>query len=160
MGEYSEDQKDIVRGIVKPFNRLLLFLGAIVLVVLIYTINPDFFTFLDSEDKGEVTELKEVIDEEDLIENGIHVSSGLIVDEGYELVLNTCGSCHSFKLVTQNKGNAEDWRDAIHWMQETQKLWDLGPTEDPIVNYLAKNYGPVESSRRANLENIEWYELE
>jgi hypothetical protein len=62
--------------------------------------------------------------------------------------------------VTQNKGNAEDWREAIHWMQETQKLWDLGATEDPIVNYLAKNYGPVESSRRTNLENIEWYELE
>ena len=160
MGEYSEDKKDIVSGIVKPFNRLLLALGTIVLVVLIHTINPCLFTFLDSEGKGEITELKEVIEEKDLIENGIHVSSGLIVDEGYELVLNICGSCHSFKLVTQNKGNAEDWRAAIQWMQETQKLWDLGSTEGPIVNYLAKNYGPVESSRRANLKNIEWYELE
>lgn len=160
MGEYSEDQKDIVSGIVKPFNRLLLALGAIVLVVLIHTINPGLFSFLDSEGKGEVTELEEVIEEKDLIENGVHVSSGLIVDEGYELVLNTCGSCHSFKLVTQNKGNADDWRAAIQWMQETQKLWDLGATEEPIVNYLAKNYGLVESSRRDNLKNIEWYELE
>jgi hypothetical protein len=160
MGEYSKDQKDLIEGVLKPFNRLLLFLGAIVLVVLIYTINPDFFKFLDSEDKGEITELKEVIDADDLIENGIHISSGLIVDEGYELVVNTCGSCHSFKLVTQNKGNKEDWRDIIHWMQKTQKLWDLGPTEDPIVIYLAKNYGPTQESRRSNLTNIQWYELE
>ena len=45
-------------------------------------------------------------------------------------------------------------------MQETQELWDLGNNEAPILDYLAKHYGPENKGRRENLEDIEWYELE
>jgi hypothetical protein len=47
-------------------------------------------------------------------------------------------------------------------MQETQGLWDLGDQEKTILDYLAANYAPEESSRRANLDMdaIEWYILE
>ena len=96
---------------------------------------------------------------EELVEDGIHLKSGLIVDKGYELVLNNCGACHSYKLVTQNSASADGWTETIRWMQETQKLWDLGENEVLIVAYLAKNYGVKKASRRLPLDKVEWYEL-
>lgn len=91
--------------------------------------------------------------------DGIHVESGLIAEQGYELVLQNCGACHSYKLVTQNRATEEGWLDMIRWMQKTQKLWDLGENEAGIIAYLGKHYGPLKKGRRANLTNIEWYEL-
>lgn len=94
------------------------------------------------------------------IENGIHLRTGFVEDEGLMLVVQHCTSCHSAKLVTQNRMGKEQWKATIRWMQETQNLWDLGKNEEAIVNYLAKNYAPVKEGRRKNLENIDWYELE
>lgn len=98
-------------------------------------------------------------DDPNRIENGIHVRSGLIVDKDYELVVNNCGACHSYKLVVQNRANEAGWTASIRWMQKTQKLWDLGENEAKIVAYLAKNYGSKEVNRRENLKDIVWYEL-
>lgn len=100
--------------------------------------------------------------EQDKIENGIHMATGLKVAEGWELVRTTCTACHSAALVTQNRATYEGWEDMIRWMQATQGLWDLGDTEPKILEYLANNYAPDESGRRANLdvEEIEWYILE
>ena len=95
----------------------------------------------------------------DIIEKGIHVASGLIAAEGFELVQQNCGGCHSYKLVTQNKNTRDGWLETIRWMQETQKLWDLGENENPLLDYLAANYGPEETGRRKQLEIAEWYEL-
>lgn len=89
----------------------------------------------------------------------IDPSNGLIVDENYTLVEQNCSACHSLKLVTQNKASREGWKDIIVWMQETQKLWDLGENEPLILEYLAKNYANTKTGRRLNLDNIEWYEL-
>jgi len=157
MSEYSPENIKYAKGVVKYFNRLLALIGVLIIFIIIQLVNP---SLLKPRSKGELTQLTEEVDADNLIENGIHVSSGLIVDEGYELVLNTCSGCHSLKLVTQNKGNKADWKEVIVWMQETQKLWDLGSTEGPIIAYLAKNYGQSKKGRRMNLENIEWYELE
>ena len=46
--------------------------------------------------------------------------------------------------------------------RDTMKLQDLGDLEDPILEYLAKNYYPEASGRRKPLDQnkIEWYELE
>ena len=160
MSDFSENKKEAVKKVVRHYNRLLFFSGLIVLFVVIQIVTPNLFNNAVDKDKGEIVAFVVEEVDEDLIENGVHVASGLIVDEGYELVLNSCGGCHSLKLVTQNHGNEQDWVDIIRWMQETQKLWDLGSAEEDIVKYLAKNYGPKEKSRRANLKNIEWYELE
>lgn len=94
-----------------------------------------------------------------LIENGIHVRTGLIDDEGLMPVVANCTACHSAQLVTQNRMNRERWNATIRWMQETQNLWDLGDNQEIIVNYLVKNYPPTEKGRRENLKNIEWYDL-
>jgi hypothetical protein len=98
----------------------------------------------------------------DRVEDGIHLETGLIAAEGWETVRATCTACHSAKLVTQNKATRDGWKNMIVWMQETQGLWDLGDQENAILDYLAANYAPEESSRRANLdmEAIEWYLLE
>ncbi|MBL4715287.1 MAG: monoheme cytochrome C [Bacteroidia bacterium] len=96
---------------------------------------------------------------EDKVENGIDLSTGLIADEGYKMVKQQCISCHSSKLIIQNRATKEGWTNIIQWMQETQNLWDLGKNEEIIVNYLAKNYAPDEQGRRKPLENIDWYVL-
>lgn len=87
-------------------------------------------------------------------------ATGLIVDDGMNLVIAHCTGCHSAKLVTQNQFDKDGWIRVIRWMQDTQNLWDLGESEEAIVTYLAKNYSPKGKGRRAPLTGIEWYELE
>jgi hypothetical protein len=101
-------------------------------------------------------------DDYDKVVDGIHVQTGLIYAEGFEIVRATCTACHSAKLVTQNRATREGWVQMIRWMQETQGLWDLGKNEVVIVDYLAKYYAPEEVGRRANLDiaAIEWYILD
>ena len=93
---------------------------------------------------------------------GIHQPTGLVAEQNYELVLANCISCHSASLITQNRMDAKGWRKTIRWMQETQKLWDLGDNTDKIIAYLADNYAPKETGRRKNLklEKDDWYRLE
>lgn len=102
----------------------------------------------------QVSENEEIVD-------GKHVATGLVDDQGLNLVIAHCTGCHSAKLVTQNRFNREGWIRVIRWMQETQNLWDLGESETAIVDYLTKNYSPdITGTRRAPLSEIEWYELE
>lgn len=98
------------------------------------------------------------LDSADVVD-GIHQPTGLIIDTGVEDVMVTCGACHSLSLVTQNRATREGWKDIIVWMQETQKLWDLGTKEDVILDYLAKNYAPEDEGRRRTLVIEEWYSL-
>ena len=102
---------------------------------------------------GQEPPISEVVD-------GIHVETGLIDAPGLQLVIQNCTNCHSSKLISQNRMNMAGWSSTIKWMQETQNLWDLGDSEAAILKYLAANYAPKKKGRRANLENIEWYELE
>ena len=99
--------------------------------------------------------------DENRIENGIHVRTGLIEAEGLmTVVVNNCTNCHSSKIIIQNRMNAERWNATITWMQETQNLWNLGKNQEVIVNYLVTNYPPTKKGRRENLSNIDWYVLE
>lgn len=98
----------------------------------------------------------------DLIENGIHVKTGLIADQHLDLVITRCTSCHSAQLITQNRATRDGWKEMFIWMQKTQGLVDLGDAEPKLLDYLAKNYAPEHIGRRANLDisNIDWYVLE
>ena len=91
---------------------------------------------------------------------GKDTETGLIVDTHWELVKGSCVSCHSAKLITQNRMSRAGWETTIRWMQETQNLGNLYDNEPKILDYLAKNYAPKQRGRRPKLENIEWYELE
>lgn len=97
------------------------------------------------------------------IVNGKDLTSGLIAQGDYELVRNTCTACHSSSLILQAHFSRQTWIEKIRWMQANQKLWDLGSTEKPILDYLEKFYGPDSASvalRRPPLKNIEWYTLD
>jgi len=93
--------------------------------------------------------------------NGIHLATGMIYDDNFEIVRAACTSCHSAKLVTQNRATREGWKQMIRWMQATQGLPDLGKNESKILDYLAKNYAPTDVGRRKILDQdeIEWYVL-
>ena len=97
----------------------------------------------------------------DKVVDGIHVRTGFHADPNLQVVISACTSCHSSKLVTQNRATRTGWETMIRWMQATQGLPDLGDNEPVILDYLAKYYAPKAAGRRANLdlEKIEWFIL-
>ena len=144
----------------KLYRLLMLFFVLFVMVsggLMYYMYNPDMLDFNSNEDTIAVAPVEV---DEDLIENGIHVRTGLIDADGLMTVVNNCTNCHSAKLVTQNRMTAERWDATIKWMQETQNLWDLGGNQEIIVNDLVTNYPPIAKGRRMILTDINWYELE
>ncbi|EDK29884.1 monoheme cytochrome c, putative [Vibrionales bacterium SWAT-3] len=71
---------------------------------------------------------------------GVDKSSGLIMAPGWELVKGQCNACHTSLIVAQNSGTLEQWRETIQWMVDTQGLWDLSDTWDPVLDYLSTYY--------------------
>ena len=99
--------------------------------------------------------------DENAVVKGIHLATGMAYDQNFEIVRAACTSCHSAKLITQNRATREGWKQMIKWMQATQGLPDLGKNEPIILNYLAKHYAPTKTGQRKNLniDEIEWYAL-
>ena len=147
---------------VRHLNRLVAASLVIVAVALVNIIAPDTaekWWGPELEQVAPMAEAPEAVSDT-LIVDGIHVASGLVVDDGFVQVKATCLACHSAKLVTQNRATRDGWKKMIRWMQETQNLWDLGTNEDIILDYLAKHYAPDEAGRRPNLPPPTWYVLE
>ena len=134
-------------------------LGIFACILLIFIVDPSLSSFTDEPDKTNYTNITQDQDW-DKIENGIHLRTGLIAADGLMETVNNCTNCHSAKLVTQNRMTAQRWAATIVWMQETQNLWDLGPNQEIIINYLVTNYPVANKGRRQALQNIDWYELE
>jgi len=155
--DQHEAFRNSVKAIYKGFVVLFLFIGMVALVIGYTMLDPEGKLFGTSSSEA-YTAVQEIDD--DLIENGVHVRTGLVDGEGLMTVVNNCTNCHSAKLVIQNRMNEERWAATIDWMQRTQNLGDLGANEAIIINYLVANYPPQEDGRRRNLTNIEWYELE
>jgi len=81
---------------------------------------------------------------------GIDPATGFKMTGDWELVRGNCTACHSAKLITQQRGTAQQWLTMIRWMQKKQNLWHFDPvTEDRIITYLAENYPPEAARRRA-----------
>ena len=152
------DQEQFRQGVKKLYRFLMLFITGFVLaagLIVGYIYDPNFL----EPRKDQVVVIAPVEEDEDRIENGIHLRTGLVDAEGLMTVVNNCTNCHSSKLVTQNRMSAERWNATIKWMQETQNLWDLGKNQEIIVNYLVTNYPPKDKGRRMILTDIDWYEL-
>lgn len=111
--------------------------------------------------KSQERRIQAEADNWDLVKNGIHVKTGLKADKNIKMIIGSCTSCHSAKLITQNRATRQGWKNMIVWMQETQGLQDLGTKEPIILDYLAKHYAPTEVGRRANLDlsEVKWYIL-
>ncbi|SDE24280.1 hypothetical protein SAMN05421636_10481 [Pricia antarctica] len=129
---------------------------ALVSGIVIFYLNHDD---IDSDENGEKQYTTFSDDDPNRIENGIHVRTGLTDAPGLQETVANCTSCHSAKLVMQNRMSAERWHATIRWMQETQNLWPLGANEAIIVNYLTTNYPPKNKGRRETLVGVDWYEL-
>jgi len=82
----------------------------------------------------------------------IDPATGLKMTGDWEIVRAHCIACHSSKLITQQRGTAQQWLTMIRWMQNKQNLWQFDPaTEEKIISYLADNYPPSDAQRRAAL---------
>jgi len=143
----------------KELDKLYKLLNKCIVVFIIYSVfafyylfNPKSFEHLNPKPTNNV-----YVDHS--IENGIHVSTGLIDADGLMTVVDNCTNCHSAKLIMQNRMTKEGWNNSIKWMQETQNLWDLGEDQKTIVNYLVTNYPPKPIGRRAPLMETKWYKL-
>ena len=166
MEDFEELKKQALKQAKWAINISVVSVSVLLLFMLQRAILPDLFVAKETEEFV-VTNDGPVPNEPPFfgldsteVENGVHIPTGLIMDEGVLEVSRTCGACHSLDLVTQNRADREGWKEIIVWMQETQKLWDLGENEPIILDYLSKNYAPENTGRRKNLEGIEWYELE
>lgn len=151
MGKKNENKEELLAQVDRVIK--------IVKIVFIVILTFPFLFYVASKLNFEKEEIVGKVIKTELIENGIDLESGLIIDEHYELVRGTCSACHSIDLVIQNSATREGWKDLIVWMQQTQKLWDLGENEPLILDYLEKNYAPKGQGRRALLKDIEWYEF-
>jgi len=75
--------------------------------------------------------------------------TGLAMVGDWELVRSNCIACHSARLVTQQRGDQNQWLAVIRWMQKKQNLWEFdADTESRIISYLAENYPPQDAQRR------------
>ena len=149
--------KEDVRRLRTSYNKLrnLVVLMLIALGTFLIVVNLDL-----KDERNSIDEVKEeiaVVIDDEAVENGIHLATGMAYDENFEIVRANCTACHSAKLITQNRMSRDAWDETIQWMQETQKLWDLGPNHERILDYLEKNYAPNKVGRRQNLEIEEWY---
>ena len=76
--------------------------------------------------------------------------TGLKMTGDWQVVRNNCIVCHSTRLITQQRGSAQQWLQMIRWMQAKQNLWQFdADTEARIIAYLAENYPPRADTRRA-----------
>jgi D-alanyl-D-alanine dipeptidase len=140
-------------------SKLFIFFSVTFLLLVGVVIAVKYFQN-DNQEENPIPEKMVQVSDNEKVRDSIHVATGLIADEGLNLVIAHCTGCHSAQLITQNRATKEGWVRVIRWMQETQNLWDLGESEEAIVNYLTRNYSPEHRGRRAPLTEIEWYELE
>lgn len=151
----NADKKKWKRTILLPYLLGIIVLAGVFLFLLhLFSSSPD-----TQKDGNNIPDKMVIVSDSEDIEGGIHLSTGLIADEGLNAVIAHCTGCHSSKLIIQNRASREGWVSLIRWMQETQNLWDLGDSEEEIVSYLTKNYAPEGQGRRAPLLDIDWYEL-
>ncbi len=68
---------------------------------------------------------------------------GMPADEGRLEVFGFCGSCHSIKLVLQQKLPREIWDEVLIEMVEEHEMLELNPEiRRKVLDYLEKYYGP------------------
>lgn len=142
------------------FNQLILLLKVIifsVVVLLVYLRFPGSFQNIGDiswhlpESKAKIPKIAPEDSSYFVLADGL----------GKKSVEKHCLSCHSARLIVQNRMSGERWQETIRWMQQTQGLWDLGKDERIVVDYLAAHYAPEKWSRRRqlNTDKIQWYIL-
>ena len=105
-----------------------------------------------AQDEAPVAEPETATADAAPVEPELDPVTGLKMAGDWQIVRAACVSCHSAKLITQQRGTAEQWLTMIRWMQKKQNLWQFDEvTEGKIIAYLAEYYPPGKSQRRAAL---------
>ena len=66
---------------------------------------------------------------------------GLPATDGVELVYYMCSSCHSIRLVTQQRVTEARWDYLLDWMVKEQSMPELPPEDRAIVlAYLSRHF--------------------
>ncbi len=67
---------------------------------------------------------------------------GLPPGAGREDVFVQCSTCHSLRLVMQQRLSRERWEEILEWMVEEQGMAALSyPEQDRILDYLGTHFG-------------------
>lgn len=166
----KEEKEYISKALFNSLTYLKVIIFFSILVVssiMVYTSFSEHFAALGPEgyvlSKEEIQKRIALADNDpERVQDGIHLGTGLKYDQNFAVVRGACTTCHSAKLIIQNRQNRDGWKNLIDWMQETQGLVDLGDSESPILDYLSEHYAPKETGRRPNLNltEIEWYLFE
>lgn len=156
----SEEDASRVGELVRRLNTLTYIATFFIVLSLLMLTMPETMEEFFAVETPVVDTIPSDVVSDTLVIDGIHVATGLIAADGYEIVSARCIRCHKAATITQNRMDRDGWEEAIRWMQDTQGLEDLGDHEVIILDYLAKHYAPEKKGRRPNLENIEWYDLE
>ncbi|MGD0500505.1 MAG: helix-hairpin-helix domain-containing protein [Bryobacteraceae bacterium] len=70
--------------------------------------------------------------------------------KGKDIVESACTRCHTLERIVRQSMTAEQWRNTLREMVENGA--SLDPEEwDPVVAYLAKNFGPDTKARPAKV---------
>lgn len=170
MEQINNRSEASLRSSWKLLISLIFFLVALVIVALGYLLLEDQIHEYLNRKSYTAEELNSIafqatkydeVEDFNKVVNGIHVRTGLHADPNIQTVIGTCTSCHSAKLITQNRATRDGWEEMIRWMQETQGLPELGKAEPVVLDYLAKYYAPENIGRRKNIdmESVKWYVL-
>lgn len=79
---------------------------------------------------------------------GVATFGGLPEANGREEVFFACSTCHSIKLVLQQRLSRDDWDETLEWMVEEQGMPPLdSDRRERVLDYLGGVLGP-EAPRR------------
>jgi competence ComEA-like helix-hairpin-helix protein len=73
-------------------------------------------------------------------------------EENRKLLTKVCGGCHKLDIVTNHRGNKDQWRATI----EAMVIKGADATDDEfnaIIDYLAKHYGPDRPVEKLNVNS-------
>ena len=149
MAKQSRKDKTQDQIIFSGFNTLITLLSIMVIIIIMslgYILLEDSIdNYLNRPQFSEIQRAalqkrskKRQGENQELVKNGIHLSTGMAYDENFKVVRAACTYCHSPKLITQNRATRDGWQQMIRWMQKTQGLWELGVNEPIILDYLEK----------------------
>ena len=79
----------------------------------------------------------------------VDTATGLLKRPGWEQVRANCAGCHSFRVITSQRGDRQTWLDIIRWMQASENLPALPADMEARILGLSGGRLSVAAHRRA-----------
>lgn len=137
-------------------------ISAILIGVIFMLVYMRFADTLQSISQISWPKAPDYTENEEIITKVVRDNGLLHEGPGVGLVKKHCLGCHNEQLIVQNRMEKDRWQSTIRWMQRTQGLWELGPDEPVVLDYLSTFYAPEQIGRRRQLklDQSDWYILQ